>query len=112
MSQQILLQLGTGGLLALLIIREVLGFLKARSCKPPEELIRKIAIQVRDLHDWHNKTDEDGVKVWYVRRSLEDAIVKLSSNIEVQSELLRELVYDLRETRRDVKDIQKHNSKG
>ncbi len=44
--------------------------------------------QISDLHDWHNKDDEDGVKLWYVRRSMEDAILKLSDNVEKQTQML------------------------
>ena len=40
---------------------------------------RRLCRQVNDLWVWHNKEDDDGVKVWYVRRSLENAIEKLCS---------------------------------
>ena len=47
------------------------------------------------LHDWHNKTDEDGVFNWYVRRSLEDVIkdlgVKIEMQIGVQTKILQHM---------------------
>ena len=57
-------------------------------------MIRQIAKQVSDLHDWHDQKDSDGVYVWYVRQSLEKAIVKLADNIEQQTMLLRQFIYE------------------
>lgn len=59
--------------------------------------LKKLASQVDQLHAWHNKTDRDGVPVWYVRSSLEDAINRLVSAIEVQTKLLERL-----ETRQEL----------
>ena len=57
-------------------------------------MIRRMANQVSDLHDWHNVKDADGVFTWYVRRSLEKAILKLADNIERQTEILRDIMHD------------------
>ena len=54
------------------------------------ELLNKIGIKIHDLHDWHNKEDDEGVKVWYVRKSLETAIEKLSDNIEKLTRVVEE----------------------
>lgn len=40
-----------------------------------------IKTQLKELHDWHSKEDEDGVKVWYVRKSLGDAIENLGKAV-------------------------------
>lgn len=53
----------------------------------PTEVIR-MARQLDDLHDWHAKEDEDGVKVWYVRKELVD--------------IIRTLVREVRELRMEV----------
>lgn len=37
---------------------------------------------VKDLHVWHAKEDDEGVKVWYVRKSLEDAVVRLAELLD------------------------------
>ena len=37
--------------------------------------------KTNDLHDWHAVKDSEGVPVWYVRKSLEDSIVKLEYSI-------------------------------
>ena len=51
--------------------------------------------KVDDLYEWHNKTDADGVPLWYVRRSLEQSIKDLGEKIylqiEVQTEILRHM---------------------
>ena len=60
-------------------------------CLFPEGIhggLAKIGRQVDDLHDWHDETDADGVKFWYVRRSLEDALHSLSENISLETKLL------------------------
>jgi hypothetical protein len=44
--------------------------------------------QLEDLHEWHDKEDVDGVKVWYMRKSLEDAIIKLGENVDRQTRVL------------------------
>ena len=57
-------------------------------------LSEKVAIitpQIRDLHHWHNKEDADGVKVWYIRQSLEQAIAKLGDTLERQTIVMEAL---------------------
>lgn len=99
-----LVQLGVGGALALLIIERVLtlvfNFLKERKNKGVD--LPLLAQQVNELYQWHSVTDDDGVKRWYVRRSLEEAIRELSANIRAQTEVLQELVLEQRDTRRDL----------
>lgn len=83
-----------GGIFLILVLRTVLDFLKEwRDKKDPDKsdspegrklqvVIRKLEVveaQVQDLHTWHSKTDGDGVPVWYRRRSMEEAIVALTS---------------------------------
>lgn len=75
---QLLLQIGVGGALAWLIIKEVLDFLKSR--KEPHDrrtddqaqldmftLLKKILSKTEDLHEWHDYDDPNnpGSKVWY-----------------------------------------------
>lgn len=44
----------------------------------------------------HDRMDEDGVPVWYVRKSLEAAIEKLATNIDRQTEVFKSLVVEIR----------------
>lgn len=55
--------------------------------------------EIKELHEWHNKSDEDGVKIWYIRKSLENvlrenaqATAVLARNSELQTTLLREMI--------------------
>lgn len=106
MEQQ-LLQLGVGGMFAILVIREVFSFLKERARCHQNKQMDVLAHQIAELHQWHAVTDEDGVKVWYVRRSLEQAIDKLTLTLDAQTQLLRELTTNMQETRRDVEETRR-----
>ncbi|HML96681.1 MAG TPA: hypothetical protein PKC29_14760 [Thermodesulfobacteriota bacterium] len=103
-----ILELGVGLIAALMVIREVLNFLDKRrgSDRESDSLMSEhvsdvkgsvtaIKDKVDDLHEWHNKTDADGVPLWYVRRSLEESIKALGEKIylqiEVQTEILRHM---------------------
>jgi hypothetical protein len=47
---------------------------------------------VAELHKWHDREDEDGVKIWYVRSSLQDAIIKMTQAIDNQTRVLEAIV--------------------
>ncbi len=103
-----ILELGVGLIAALMVIREVLNFLdKKRGGEGDGDAVMSehvsdvkgsvtaIKDKVDDLYEWHNKTDADGVPLWYVRRSLEQSIKELGEKIylqiEVQTEILRHM---------------------
>lgn len=48
--------------------------------------------QIDDLYGWHDVTDEDGVRVWYLRRSLEKAINRLADVVEKSHQLTQQQV--------------------
>lgn len=100
-----LTQLGVGGLVAVLLVREVLNFLKQRRNDKDGVDLQRLAQQVTDLYQWHSVVDGEGVKVWYVRRSLEEAIRDLSANIRAQTEVLQQVLLESRETRRDLERL-------
>lgn len=102
-----LLQLGVGGLFAILVLREVFSFLKERTRCQNNKPFEKMVKQIDELHQWHDVTDDDGVRVWYVRRSLEGAIEKLTHTLDAQTLLLRELVLSLQETRKDIEETRR-----
>lgn len=95
MENATLIELGVGLTAALLIIREVLNFLKWKNGGPVDyhkkEKMDKMQKQIEDLYEWHNVTDDDGVKIWYVRRSLEGAVEKLVEAVNSQNKALTEL---------------------
>lgn len=51
--------------------------------------------QIQDLYDWHNMKDDEGVMIWYVRKSLEEAIIKLATNIEKQTDILQQMYKEI-----------------
>ena len=48
------------------------------------------------LHEWHNQKDKDGVPVWYVRSSFENAINRLTETLEKQIEVFTELIIEMK----------------
>lgn len=61
--------------------------------------------QIDELHEWHAREDDDGVKLWYVRRSLEVSVEKLANNIAAQTTLLSKLVDKLERLDDDVRQV-------
>jgi hypothetical protein len=88
------MEFGFGVAIAFLVIKELFIIVKKliENRDPTSVVSRqdtKLALkQIEQLWNWHNKTDQDGVPVWYVRKSLEDVIYKLSENIEAQNRLV------------------------
>lgn len=72
----------------------VVGFLVSK--------ILTISKQTEDLYTWHNISDEEGVKIWYVRRSLEEAIGKLADNIAEQTKLMSKWQQESHDMMRDL----------
>ena len=85
-------QIGAAGLLVLIILREVFAFLKTRNGVTKSQHLDKMSKQLDELHQWHNVVDDDGVKVWYVRRSLEQAIVRFAGAVEKQTIVLERMM--------------------
>ena len=54
--------------------------------------------KVKDLHDWHNKEDEEGVKIWYTRNA------KMEETLDTMTGILDRL--DRRDERASL--IQNH----
>lgn len=87
-------------LLAFIVGDKAINFLKTRGIDLGEIHEIRLAVDgcgkchknVEELHDWHNVTDEDGIRKWYTRPSLERAIIALSENSTEQTSILKELV--------------------
>ncbi len=77
---QIVTGLCTTGLVGVVIS---LWKIHQRVGKIPEAVKRIEAIHdmVEELHEWHNHSDADGVKVRWVRRSLEQVIKELTQAV-------------------------------
>lgn len=44
--------------------------------------VSTIERNIHDLWEWHSVKDNDGIPIWYVRRSFEETIVKLKQSID------------------------------
>lgn len=76
--------------------------------------INNIEEQSKIMYEWHDKSDRDGVKIWYVRQSLEDsmrdnarAVETIAKNMELQTRLLEELILTQRSLSKEQSDILK-----
>jgi len=88
---ELLMQLGVGGIFTVLVLREVFAYLQRKEGKngePPGS--QKWKWKIDKLYDWHNALDDEGVPIWYVRKSLEEAIKTLTSSINTLHASIRE----------------------
>ena len=79
--QDYLIQIVTGLCTAVLVGTFLsLWRIHSRVAKIPGAVQRleEIHKMVEELHEWHNHSDADGVKVWWVRQSLEQVIKDLT----------------------------------
>jgi len=74
--------------------------------------IEMISDQSSDMYEWHNKSDQDNVKIWYVRQSLENAvkdtgkaIAVMAKNSELQTRLLSELIESQRNIMKEQAEV-------
>ncbi len=104
MTDDLLTQLGIGGAFAVIVVREVLGIVKRDNGNGYGAMTKAIAELQRDvtwLRDVHAPVDDDGVPKWYVRASLEKALIKLIDVTEAQTAILRDI-------RRDLEALKNH----
>lgn len=60
------------------------------------EIIDKLSKIATELHQWHNVTNQEGVKLWYIRPTLEKVLESLKDAIDIQTNLTKELVFELK----------------
>jgi peptidoglycan hydrolase CwlO-like protein len=77
-----------------------------------EVKVKQISEESEEMYDWHNKSDQDGVKIWYVRQSLENALrdnakatEAIARNIELQTKLLEEMIQNQRSMSKEQSDM-------
>lgn len=56
-----------------------------------QQSMKRLFDQVDNIHLWLSKEDDDGVKLYYQRRSLEEVISKLAEAVTRQTEVLAEM---------------------
>jgi hypothetical protein len=107
-STRLLSQIGVGGAVAAVLLYVVFNFLIQAGIVEPvpapivntDPRVDRVHTQVNDLHRWHNITDADGVKLWYVPRSWERAIRSQTIAINEQTALIKEMRNEIRAMRR------------
>lgn len=91
--------LGEGALVAALVVvvlREVLGYFKSRADATQfdnmKTAVYKTLEKTRELHTWHDKEDGEGRKIWYGKRSLEEAVENLAENLSDQTKVFSRFI--------------------
>ena len=101
-------EISLGGAVALLILREVFGFLLKRkndAFSIVRETDNTVLLQkITDLWNWHNVRGTDNVPVWYFRSSLDDAMDKLAESIDNQTLALQKITFILERLDREVRE--------
>jgi len=113
MDGDLLTQLGVGGILVVMVLREVFGFLKPiierrRNGSPGTNghMPREAVAQIDELHRLMSRTDVDGTPLVFVPRSLSTAIHELAQVTAEQSKLLERLNDNVSEARREIRQQQ------
>ena len=124
-----LLELGIGLIAAVMVIREVLNFLAKKKygngystnhahgeimsehVNDVRTVVTNIKDKVDDLHDWHSKTDQDGIPLWYVKRSLEEAIKTLGERIGDQIQMQTKIIQHMQRMEEHYRNLSEKEKK-
>ena len=85
------------------VITEIINKKKDNAVPKISDQCRECYSKIKDLHLWHSKEDTDGVKVWYMRKSLEEAVISLSNNLEKQTQILSDIHNEQKQILREVR---------
>jgi len=75
--------------ISIIDVHDKVAYLYKRN-KDMEVFITTLCDKLDDLWRWHAKEDDDGVKIWYVRKALGDVISELTGLIKNLSSALLE----------------------
>lgn len=82
-SSDIMMQLGVGGILTVMILRQVFDFLQHRKNG-------KADTQIREMHEWLSVRGPRGEKLIYGPPGLGDDVKRLGDRIEANTEAVRD----------------------
>jgi len=68
------------------------------------KLDKEFQIIIKELYQWHNVTNDEGVKLWYIRPSFEKTLEKLKEAIDTQTNLTKEMVNNLNSLRKELRE--------
>lgn len=98
---ELITQLGVGGIFAVLVIRSFVELTKAMKngkANGAPQLYRDIKNvtddtndKIKGLYSMHSKTDSDGLPVWYFPRSIVKAQERIASSVEQTTVHLKSL---------------------
>lgn len=77
------------------------------SSKEVEKCLDDLSDKTHDLWEWHSKEDDDGVKVWYMRKSLEKTLENLANTIRAQNEISDRILKLMREIKDSIDKVNK-----
>jgi len=112
----VMIQLGVGGIFAVLVIRSFVEFVKAmkkngNGSSETERDIKAIVIDTNDkakaLHSMCSRTDGDGIPMVYTPRSIVECqkeVVKTQERIALSQERMAETQKQMAETIKSIKD--------
>jgi len=108
---ELLLQLGAGGILCVVVLQVVFTYLGKKSVSSIENqvaadlseikanlkdlhewrgalkpMVYNMEHKLEELHEWHNNKDEDGVFTWYIRKSLERSLSDLADAVQIMAQ--------------------------
>ncbi len=99
-------QIGSMGTFVLIFM---IAFWYMKGKNKPSDL-SEMKAQIKDLHEWHSVVDKDGVKIWYVRSSLESAVSDMTKAIQTMTDawkdnslLMKHLVEEIKLLRGEVR---------
>jgi hypothetical protein len=78
-------------------------------CIPADVDVRRMAHQIDELYEMHEVFDQDGVRVWYVRRSFYEMMEKSSEALQKISALLPAMLDNQRKMDDRLEQIQYRN---
>lgn len=68
--------------------------------------VQTMGRQTEELYKWHDRDDEEGVKIWYRRSALEKAIDRLTGTLGTQNGVLQGVADRMADMAADVKLLQ------
>jgi hypothetical protein len=93
-------QVGIGGIFAVLLIREVLHFLKSREQRNEAALDERAIAKIHNTHEILSMKDEDGAPLVFTPRSMSRTISMIAETQRQQADILARLADGIDEIRR------------
>ena len=99
----------SGGISMILLYflwKEFQNFIRKKNNGDNRGKWNEITEKIDWLYDAHHKFDANGIPLWYSKASLEHAIEKLADNIDKQTTLLSNMIYEMRSSRKDIERLE------